>query len=149
LLHDKKSPQSVTGDEWRDKLFKIVEPSNVQKVMKIFNDRKIGIVGAREFLLNEYDSKENVFRTTNHHNLTELVKRYSLSVRNYSFIGGTIFWVRQIILQKFFAVNKALECRRELEYGNVQDIERGSVTHTWERLLCWIATSQEYKIKGV
>lgn len=150
LLHDKRSPHATTGDQWRERLFRIVNPYKVNHILKLFdNDKTIGLIGSKECIMNEFDEKETAFKTTNHKILNQLKEKHQLLVPNHSFIGGTMFWIRSSLIKSFFGVYPPLACREFLEPGNVMDIEEGTYTHAWERILCWIATSKNYKIRGV
>lgn len=148
LLHDKKSPQAITGDRWRDSLLKIITPPVIDSIGRSFSkDDRLGIAGAKEFIMDEY-SKEN--RSRNNGEIASgLAKSYDIETSDHRFIAGTMFWIRASLFKTFFTTNPPLECRRRLEAGNVMDTENGSITHSWERLFCWIATARGYKIKGV
>ena len=148
LLHDKKSPQAITGDRWRDLLLRIIAPDTIDSIIDIFekNDR-IGLIGSREFIVDEY-AKDN--RSRNNGELAlDLAASYGISTSDHRFIGGTMFWIRTSIFKAFFSRHKPLLCRAQLESGNVLDIKTASYTHSWERLFCWIVTAGAYKIKGV
>lgn len=148
LLHDKRSPQAIMGERWRNKLLNIIEPDVVKRVRKMFsNDESLGIVGAKDFIINEYD-KNNTSRNNNEI-LSLLAKRYSLNIDDHRFIGGTMFWVRTTPFLDFFSVFPPLECRKQLEPGNILDVRNGTYTHSWERLFCWISMAKGYKLKGI
>jgi lipopolysaccharide biosynthesis protein len=150
LLHDKKSPHSTLGDTWREKLFRIIEPSFIEKIQQLFEENKtIGIVGAKEFIINEYKENTGDFECTSNLILKKLIVNYSLKLNTFEFIGGTMFWVRSEIMNAFFAKNSPLEIRKTFEKGNVLDYQTGTQTHAWERMLSWIAIDQGYKIKGI
>ncbi|MBA3706225.1 MAG: hypothetical protein H0W84_10105, partial [Bacteroidetes bacterium] len=70
-------------------------------------------------------------------------------LKNYDFVGGTMFWIRAEIMNSFFRKNNALDIRATLEKGNVLDHEHGTYSHSWERMLSWIAIDQDYYIKGI
>ncbi|HET6224764.1 MAG TPA: rhamnan synthesis F family protein [Bacteroidia bacterium] len=149
LLHDKKSPHSALGDVWKQKLFKIIEPSNLTTIVKAFREKQqVGILGAKEFIVNEYDKKTG-FDNNNKDILKALIVKHQLKLNNFDFIGGTMFWIRAEIMQSFFSKYSALEVRSTLEKGNVLDNINGTYTHSWERMLCWIALDQGYLIKGI
>jgi|SRR3954469_25341182 lipopolysaccharide biosynthesis protein len=150
LLHDKKSPHSSLGDVWRNKLFKIIEPGNILKIKKIFEqDEKVGLIGTKEFISNEYDKSIGRFEGANNEILKTLIQKYQLDLKTYDFIGGTMFWIRSKIIYTFFSKYAPLDILSTLEKGNVLDSETGTHTHAWERILSWISTDQGYKIKGI
>ncbi len=150
LLHDKKSPHSPLGNIWREKLFRIIESQNIEIIKKMFlQQKKIGIIAAKEFVENEYDSSSQSFNNVGKQLLENLISEYNFNISNFDFIGGTMFWVRAEIFNKFFLKHCPLNIRASLEKGNVLDNENGTQTHAWERMLSWIAIEQGYKIKGI
>ncbi len=150
FLHDKKSPHSTLGNSWRNKLFKIIEPDNIIKIKKLFEqDEKVGVVATKEFISNEYDRGVDRFDGKNNEILKMLIQKYQLQLNTYDFIGGTMFWIRAKIIYSFFSKYDPLEILSTLEKGNVLDGELGTHTHAWERMLSWISTDQGYKIKGI
>jgi lipopolysaccharide biosynthesis protein len=150
FLHDKKSPHSALGDVWRKKLFRIIEQENIESILKMFEtNRKIGVVGAQEFIVNEYDKKTVGFNSTSNGILKELISKYELKLDTHDFIGGTMFWIRAELIISFFSRYSSLEIRSSLEKGNVLDYKKGTYTHAWERMLSWIATDSGYSIKGI
>ena len=150
LLHDKVSPQTINAHYWSDTLYNPFSEQGLRKVLhKLDNDSRIGIVGAKSFLKNEFDHSKKIFETTNDSLLHELIKEYDLHCRKYDFIAGTIFVCRSAIMEDFFSRHPALEARAALEEGNVMDLQYGTYTHTWERLFCFIAERQGYTIEGI
>lgn len=150
LLHDKNSPHTTLADMWREKLFKIVQKDNVSHIHSLFlNNDKIGIVAAKEFISNEYDSKTKNFDSTSNEIIKKLISEYQLKISNYDFVGGTMFWIRAEIYNIFFNKYNPLEIRATLEEGNVFDNIHGTTTHAWERILSYIAIDQGYYIRGI
>lgn len=150
FIHDKKSPHTITGEQWRKTLYKIVNTENIKKIISLFEKKKsIGLIGSKEFLISEYDEKLMTSFSNNLNEITQLQQQYSLYPKNHKFIAGTMFWIRSCIIKNFFMLNPALICRQDLEKGNVQDLDTGTKTHAWERLFCWLVTCQGYKLKGI
>jgi lipopolysaccharide biosynthesis protein len=150
LLHDKRSPHTSLGETWRKKLFRVVEPENIQKISKLFEKKKrIGIIAATEFITNEYNQKDDNFDCNSNRILKQLIFEHEFNHIKYDFVGGTMFWVRSEIIGSFFKKYNALKIRATLEKGNVLDNEYGTNTHAWERMLSWIAGSQGYYIQGI
>jgi lipopolysaccharide biosynthesis protein len=150
FLHDKKSPHSPLGNVWREKLFRIIAPENIQKIERMFlQQKKLGIVGAKDFIKNEYDKKTQNFNCTSTQVLKALIQQYGFTSKNFCFVGGTMFWVRAEIFNNFFLNHEPLSIRGRLESGNVLDDKFGTQTHAWERMLTWIALNQGYSIKGI
>lgn len=150
LLHDKVSPHAITGERWRNKLFGVIQPSTADMIRSTFDSvPSIGIMGAADFIRNEYDEKKKAFQTTNNDKLFELIEKYQLKPTSYTFIAGTMFWIRASIVRSFFSAHSALQCREMLEAGDLSDQHVGTYTHSWERVLCWLAANNGYIIKGV
>jgi len=150
FLHDKTTPYLINGETWRNRLFGIIDPEKINTIINEFqNNKQIGIIGAKDFIRNEFDKKKNKLETTNSNKLKELVERYNINVTDYSFIAGSMFWIRTLIIQKFFSRYLALNCREMLEDGDFTDRYEGTYTHSWERIFCWIANDQHFVIKGI
>ncbi|MBS1736087.1 MAG: hypothetical protein JSS98_05705 [Bacteroidetes bacterium] len=150
FLHDKISPHSITGDQWRTTLFSIINQKNITGILKEFtNNKKAGILGAKNFIKNEYDTKKEAWETTNSEKLEEMISMYHLKVTDHTFVAGTMFWVRSSIIRNFFTKFSPLDCRKLLEEGDPTDQYEGTYTHSWERILCWLANDQQYSIKGI
>ncbi len=150
LLHDKRSYQKYSGGFEREKLFRIIEPSNFDRILDKFDsDSTTGIVCHSGSVRNEYVSSTNSFDTTNAAILQSLQTRYELKPKDYSFVAGTMFWVRTSIFADFFGKYSPAAIRSTLEKGNVLDASGGTITHSWERLLSWIASARGYKIQGI
>src|SRR5882672_10561652 len=59
FLHDKVSPHAITGERWRTKLFSIIQPGKIGSVIEEFqHNAKTGIIGAKDFIKNEYNEKK-------------------------------------------------------------------------------------------
>lgn len=148
FLHDKQSPQTMVGELWKNNLYKIIEPDNHKKILQCFKNENIGIVGAKEHIINEYDSSKKTFRHNN--DMTQkLLKRYNISITDYNYLSGTMYWLRSSIIKKFFSANDPISLRENLESGNVTDDQENTLTHTWERMFCWIAAKEGYLIEGI
>jgi lipopolysaccharide biosynthesis protein len=150
LLHDKVSPQALRGEKWRKTLFSIVDPQSVPGILQEFKKNiKTGIIGSSDFIMNEYNADTGLFSSTNNSKIKELLTRYQINITRYNFIGGTMFWIRSVVIRTFFSRYSALGCREMLEEGNTMDDFEGTYTHTWERLMCWIAIAQNFTLKGI
>jgi hypothetical protein len=150
FLHDKVSPQTLNSAYWFDKLYEVFAPAKFRKVLSVLRGEKnVGMVGSGKFLNNEYIKTVGRFDTNNNEILLSLMKQYYIQPRVYDFIAGSIFIVRSVLYENFFKVVDPLEVRATLEPGNVLDISNGTYTHSWERLLSFIVSSQNYKIRGI
>ncbi len=149
FMHDKISPQTLNAGYWFDKLYEIFTPEKLDVATRKLADKKIGLAGSSAFLKNEYSRKHHHFNTTNNEILLELLGQYQLQPAAFDYIGGTIFIVKDAAYRKFFTANNPLGIRDMLEEGNVLDLETGTYTHSWERMLCFVPQANGYKIAGI
>ena len=149
FMHDKISPQTLNAGYWFDQLYDIFTPGKLKTAAKKLADASVGLAGSAAFLKNEYSGKYKNFKTTNNEILLSLLSQYKLQPTSFDYIGGTIFIARDAAFREFFTTNNALTIREKLEEGNVLDLDSGTYTHSWERLLCFIPQAYGYKIAGV
>lgn len=149
FLHDKMSPQSVNGERWRDELYRIFEKDQINNLAVLMKGNKTGIICSKEFLVSYSKTDKKVQQDPNYEFLFKQSKRYNIQAKNFKYVGGTIFWIRKSILDKFFSEEDVLSIRNELEEGNVMDNHSASLTHTWERLFGLICAKQGYKLEGI
>lgn len=150
FLHDKQSHHWFRGESWRQKLFTIIEPEKVKAILTEYqNDPNAGVIGASEFIKNEYDPRTKDFKTTNNLKIKELISTHKLQLTDYRFVAGAMFWIRSSIIKKFFSVHSPLGCRGMLEEGNFTDQYDGTYTHSWERVFCFLANDQGFTTKGI
>lgn len=147
LLHDKRSYQKQSGRWEKEGLFSILEPAKFSAIAAAFDrDPGLGIACATGYIRNEYLG-DGRFDTPNSDLLSRLMRQYAIPDRDLRFVAGTMFCIRTSLLREFFSGYTALDVRATLEHGNVLDHEHGTMTHCWERMLSWVATSAGYKIK--
>jgi lipopolysaccharide biosynthesis protein len=150
FLHDKKSPYKIQNREWKEKLFRIIEPDFIQKAIHSFNgDKDIGIIAGQDSIFNEYDPVEQAFVSNNRSQLVRLRSEFNINNTDHRYVAGTMFWARSAPLLDFFSVYPPLEIRKTLEKGNIMDENSGSNTHAWERLLSWLIFARGFTIKGL
>lgn len=149
FLHDKVSPHSPMGEEWRKKLFKIIDPEVIPSIVRRFENPLLGMIGVNDHLIT-MDSGDELVYASNRELLEKLTHIYGISkTKTSAYVGGTMFWVRASIYENFFSANAPLSIRATLEPGNVMDHNTGTHTHSWERLLGWIVGSKGYTIQGI
>lgn len=150
FLHDKKSPYKIQNQEWKDKLFRIIEPSFMEKALAFFSSHKeTGIITGIDSIDNEYDPSLQSFSSNNGPQLIQLQSKHNIDTTDYRYAAGTMFWARTSPLLAFFRAHPPLEIRKTLEKGNIMDETSGTNTHAWERLLSWLIFAQGYTIKGL
>ena len=149
FLHDKKSLQALKSSTWKKDLLKIISPESIQKIFIIFQANKdCGLIATNEYIINE-PFEGGRFSDINGNILTELVMNYGIKPASFEFVAGTMFWAKAKPVKYFFNQHNPLEIRKNLEDGNILDNFSGTITHSWERVLSWIITSQGYSIKGI
>lgn len=150
LLHDKTSPYHTNSQQWKDDLFRIVRKEYLERMLGIFDkDPKVGIIASTNAIRNELDNEQGTDFYTRSELINGLKGKYSIQPSDLQYVGGTMFCVRANIFEDFFNLYSPLEIRATLEEGNVTDHVNATVTHSWERLLCWLVTSRGYQIKGI
>ncbi|MES1219439.1 MAG: rhamnan synthesis F family protein [Bacteroidota bacterium] len=150
VIHDKLSPHTPTGVEWRNKLLRIILPDELQKIFRKFQENKeVGVIVNKESIQNEFVPEQNKFTCTSNANLLNYIKEYNLNITDYRFAAGSIFWIRTEILRNFFSSYSPLSVRKEFEKGNSLDFNKGTNIHAWERLFSLIANSQGFKTIGI
>jgi lipopolysaccharide biosynthesis protein/SAM-dependent methyltransferase len=148
ILHDKQSIHSLLGESWKKDLFKVIDLNNQNLVLNLFRDPTVGVVGVKDYVINEYNATTDAFRNNNQLS-KKLLKQFGISIENYDFMGGCIFWIKASIIENFFTKNNPLLIRGNLEAGNVLDLYEERLTHTWERMFSWIAANEGYRVEGI
>lgn len=149
FLHDKKSLQALKSNTWKKDLLKIVSTESIQKSMKIFEESSAcGLIATKDYIIVE-PFADSHFSGVNGQILATLMLKYEVMPASFAFVAGTMFWAKAKPLKDFFKQHNPLEIRKELEDGNILDNFSGTITHSWERILSWIITSQGYSINGV
>ncbi|AMM51849.1 hypothetical protein TH61_12600 [Rufibacter sp. DG15C] len=150
FIHDKVSPHAANGRLWREKLLSILEPSKISQILREFSiNDNVGLIANKDLLLNEFDQRSGKILGSNASILLELLNDYRFKIKDYTFVGGTMFWVRSKIYEDFFSKHNPLTIRSSLEKGNVLDNDNGTYAHSWERILSWIMNNSSFKIKGI
>jgi hypothetical protein len=109
----------------------------------------VGLVCSGRFIQNEYNEKKEAFLCTSDQQIKALLKKYAITLHDYDYLAGNIFWIRTKLLEDFFRERSLFSIRSELEKGNALDFGKGTFIHSWERIMSWISTSQGYKIYGI
>lgn len=150
FLHDKKSPHSPLGNYWFGELTKIFKPDLFERLLSEMHKSDVGICCSKNYIKNEYNKSDKTFDTPNNDLLIQLIDQYGLhAAYPYSFVAGTIFCSKWLPVKQFFLQYNPLRIKSTLEKGNIQDIGAGTLTHSWERVISWIITSEGYAIKGL
>ena len=132
-LHSKKSIHNNIGDSWRNSLVdSLIGSDKILKdnVLKMNKDNKIGMLGSKEWILNDNQNYDNKY-------VQYYKNKLSISSRANRFVGGTMFMVDFSILENYFE-NKTMSIYDELEEGYFQDHMKPKKTHSLERILGFI-----------
>ncbi len=150
FLHDKKSPYKVQGREWKDRLFGIIEPAFIAKAISAFDQQdNLGIIAGSADIRDEYDHSTQNYISNNRPQLEQLQTAFDIRTTDHRYVAGTMFWARSSPLLNFFRKYPALDIRKDLEKGNIMDETSGTITHAWERMLCWLIFARGFTIKGL
>jgi hypothetical protein len=152
LLHDKKSPQVVDGDEWREKLSApFMGSQNLKVAENLFDqDENLGILCAKGAVSTIADQGEiGHYGYNNKELILDLANRHNCLPEEKDFVAGTMFMLRYALFHEFFGIHAPLSIRGKCEKGNVLDYAMPSFAHAWERLLSWIVTAQGLTIRTV
>ena len=149
FTHDKKSPQVVDGDRWRNRLLAPFRTKALldEAIDRLQHDREATILCANGAVSRLADRGElGHYGFANKELVLQLASHYACLPENKDFVAGTIFLAKAAPLRSFFSQYDPLEIRGTLERGNVLDYDSASYTHAWERLLSWISTYEGQKI---
>jgi hypothetical protein len=151
ILHDKKSPHLPNTNDWNKNLLTIIDEKYFSKISTALSDPAVGIVASNKYIENEWDELLQTFRSKNASIIKKIVGEIKLKTTDYSFIAGNMFLMRYSIIRSFFETKQIgpLDIIETLEENNALDFNNGTRIHSWERIMCWIATSQGYKIYGL
>lgn len=144
FLHDKKSPQAMNGKEWKQKLFKITEPQYLRSIKEQLR-RAPGLACSKESWMSASDLTSRQLMTHNAKQVNEIAHQLQLAIKDQSFVGGTMFWANLFYFEKIATHLDISQLMLQLEEGNVLDLQNGSYTHAWERILSYLVTNQEGK----
>ena len=111
---------------------------NVKKIINTFKKHRhsIGMIGSKKWILK---------REINYQIFKDLCTRNKVNDNGY-FIGGTIFWVKFSIIKNFFT---KIDIDKEYLSCELGKPTEPSYTHSWERILGLIVSSNGYKIYGI
>jgi lipopolysaccharide biosynthesis protein len=150
LLHDKQSPYHPNSEQWKKDLIRIATREYRQLVFRVFSEHpETGIIASVKTIRNELNNDQKSNAYIDSPAINALKKKYGITPPDLQYVAGTMFWVRASLLEDFFKLYSPLFIRGELERGNVTDDAGLTVTHAWERMLCWLVSSRGYKIRGI
>lgn len=87
--------------EWRELLIVPITEINSLKIIKqIFENQKIGYVATQDVIVSKYFDK--IHSLDNEDILVKVIDIFGLSeLKYYDFVGGTMFWINNEILEKY------------------------------------------------
>lgn len=150
VIHDKKCRNFGNNEFFQKELFKITHRDYLPEITYVFTtESSAGIVASQKYIQNEYQKCNDDFRCTCSKQIKQIFSKYDIQTSDYSFVAGSIFWIRSALLKKFFQTRSLLIIKSELEKRNELNLEDSPYVSGWERIFSWIATSQGYKIYGI
>lgn len=127
---------------WRRELLDpiLASPKAVRRVMACFAERRVGMVGARRWLIKEP--------------MNEAVDAYARGLGlsrqpGNTFIAGTMFWVRPSLVLRHFALVDVSRAVLEMPPGDEAKRVAMSSAHAMERIFGNLVTQQGYQIRGL
>lgn len=111
----------------------------VQECLSALSNPKIGMVGSRENITDNCGSNVDF--------ILEYRKRFDIK-KGSAFVGGTMFWIKFEILNKYLHEVNIPTLISELEDGYVTDAESPTKTHALERIWGQMVIDSGYKIFG-
>ncbi|MNZ23890.1 Rhamnan synthesis protein F [compost metagenome] len=139
-LHSKKSKYSENGSLWRNTLYQDLmrDSLTIQRIIKIFETNKIGLLGPHPFYLSHDD-----FWGANRNTVCRLLEKTyaNESSRDISlgFFAGSMFWFTPAALSPLQELDES-----ELSFEPESGMQDGTLAHALERAFCPIARSQGY-----
>jgi len=133
---------SISGREWRDTMVDALlgSPAAFLNVKKEFEKEDTGLVFSLKTCIL---SKKN--KIADSQQLSDELERLDIFPLDYNYCGGTTFAVRAETLQ--YLKSDKINCDIfPLEGTTHSD---GTITHSYERILCIAVTAQGYKIRTV
>lgn len=144
-LHTKKSIVSCgaeAGLRWRRELYVPLLQHAGQILDAMRQNTAIGMIGSSQHLY--------TFEGVNAPVIRELENL--LGIRSQAqgiFVGGTMFWMRYPILERYLDPERIEELLAKLEAGYFTDAFTPSYTHAMERILGYMVTDQRLAIAGI
>lgn len=153
-LHSKKSHNAASymqvirdlfgqdikdGEDWRRKLIAPLAGSTrqVQTVLNLFAAQpQIGMIGAEQFLCTAPDADTAAYNA--------VCERLGIAQQPL-FFGGTIFWIRGAVLQRFIDANFTLDDFSPAHQGAVEN----TLEHQLERVFGALVQSEGLTVQGI
>lgn len=129
----------VDGDDWRQKLIAPLagSPAQVQRVLQHFAAQpQIGMIGAAPFLCTAPDADTNAYAA--------LCERLRIATEPL-FFGGTMFWLRGAVLQRFIDADFSLHDFDPAQQGAVEN----TLEHQLERVFGALVQAEGLKVQGI
>lgn len=153
-LHSKKSHNAASymqvirdlfgqdikdGEDWRRKLIAPLAGSTaqVQTVLNLFAAQpQIGMIGVEQFLCTAPDADTDAYNS--------VCERLGITQQPL-FFGGTIFWIRGAVLQRFIDANFTLDDFNSAQQGAVEN----TLEHQVERVFGALVQSEGLTVQGI
>lgn len=145
-IHSKKSLliSPTHGEKWRKTDYLTLIPSSFSKIDQLFNNDKIGMIGAQTHLMSLSSTDRRLGKNNNQNNIDYFRNRLNISDSKLKFFGGTMFWIRYSILEETFKNNKLTI--NDFGIGHAPD---GTKAHAMERVFANIVRDKKYELAPI
>lgn len=128
----------VDGDDWRRKLIQPIagSPTITQATLKRFiTEPELGMIGAQQFLCTAPDANQQAYEA--------LCTRLGITTQPL-FFGGTMFWIRGSVLQRFIDADFDLSDFNPTDQAQVEN----TLEHQLERVFGALVQSYSLTVTG-
>lgn len=145
-LHSKKSLliSPTHGEKWRKADYSILIPSDFSKLLLLFNNKKVGMIGSKIHLMGLSSTDRRVGKNNNLDNINYFRQRLKISDSELKFFGGTMFWIKYPILEDTFKNNRLTI--NDFGAGHAPD---GTKAHAMERVFANIVRDKKYELASI
>lgn len=133
-------PYSLKGALWRQYLFSVMQPQNIQKTLEAFEDSpRLGMVADFRVILRRDKSDAVAYKEC-----LEFIRSQGEKPRCFSFVAGAMFVCRAALLKPMRALPFTAK-----DFDVPTEEHPRTLAHILERYMGWIIVAQGYNLKDV
>ncbi|MBI1389931.1 MAG: hypothetical protein GC154_15935 [bacterium] len=145
-LHTKKSLFTggiEFGRRWRRELIVPIAGNMCQITECLLKsaEHSVGMIGARRWI--------TIGDRQNRDHLGDYCRRLAIRVNEAAFVGGTMFWIKYEVLERYLSRIDLMDTWAELAQGYQTDLTRSSRAHAFERLFGYMIADSGLRLVGV